>query len=132
MANENISTEPDWTNPDDVKEILTSRMSRNGASDAEIQRKAILVLDVGKTMTETLAHFFFEKSDGSIREAFGTRKKTLIEKLIKGNPVPKKKNPWQQTRGGDDNLRYYDLTRHDWRCCCPERIISIDKAFNEL
>jgi len=131
MARENNSPEPDWTNPDDVKEILTSRMSRSGASDAEIQQKAIIVLDVGKTLTESLAHFYFEKSDGSVREAFGTRKKTLIERFIKENPKPKK-NAWQQTRGGDDNLRYYDLTRRDWRCCCPERIISIDKAYNEI
>jgi hypothetical protein len=57
-------------------------------------------------MRATIVKFYFQKVDGSIREAYGTLKEGLVPDTT-GN----------DNRRKNDTVRvYYDTERQEWRC----------------
>ena len=76
--------------------------------------KALLAL-----LDENIVRFTYEKKDGTIRNAIGTRNLCLACKALNISiPLPKtgRKNP----------TAYYDLEKHDWRSFVAENVISIN------
>ena len=76
--------------------------------------KALLAL-----LDKNIVRFTYEKKDGTIRNAVGTRNLCLACKALNISiPLPKtgRKNP----------TAYYDLEKHDWRSFVAENVISIN------
>lgn len=102
-------------------EVLRSVMSlawqfvkRNGYSMSEALKVAWANIKLKLKMQKEIVKFYFQKTDGSIREAFGTLKETLLPET-KG--TDRKPNDTIQT--------YYDTERQEWRCYKKANLISI-------
>jgi hypothetical protein len=67
------------------------------------------------TMAIRIVKFYFQKVDGSIREAYGTLNTNVIPATT-GNDN-RKKNDTVQT--------YYDTERQEWRCFKKANLLSI-------
>ena len=81
--------------------------------------------EIATALHSLLAHnivrFTFEKVNGEIRHAIGTRNLTLAE-LHTGNNIPKPK-------GYENPTAYYDVEACGWRSYREENLISIDGVY---
>ena len=77
-----------------------------GLSLSEALKKAWAVFKLKAAMSKGIVKFYFQKVDGSIREAYGT----LAERFIPATTGSdnRKKNDTTQT--------YFDTERQEWRC----------------
>jgi hypothetical protein len=80
---------------------------------------------IASTLRDLLAHnivsFTYEKVNGEIRHAVGTRNLTLAE-IHTGNIIPTPK-------GEEQPNSYYDVEKMGWRSYKPENLISIDGVY---
>ena len=67
-----------------------------------------------------VVRFSYRKADGSAREALGTLKSSMLDKLLAGQERKRSGS------GSSDRIVYYDLDCEDWRCFNPENFISMD------
>ena len=101
-----------------MSEIMTAAWSfvrKNGYTMAEALKCAWRNAKLRKAMAQGIVKFYFQKVDGSIREAFGTLAKNLIP-ATQGESN-RKRNDTVQT--------YYDSEKCDWRCFKVANLISI-------
>lgn len=98
----------------DVMSLAWQLVRRNGYSMSEALKCAWANMKLKVQMKSRIVKFYFQKVDGSVREAWGT----LSEKLV---PVTgdsnKKRNETIQT--------YYDTDRGEWRCFKKANLIKI-------
>lgn len=80
-------------------------VKRNGFTMAEALRKAWLNFKLRAKMANGIAKFYFEKVDGTLREAYGTLKSEL---LPESKGTERKPNPMVQV--------YYDTEKCEYRC----------------
>ena len=66
-----------------------------------------------------IVRFSYRKMDGSLREAIGTLKPSVLDKLSANT------KPRRRISSRSDCIVYYDLDREDWRCFCPENFVSM-------
>jgi hypothetical protein len=104
-----------------TKEFLSSVMrlawqfvKRNGFTMSEALRAAWANMKLIERMKKSIVKFYFQKVDGSIREAYGTLSENLLP-ATKGDD--RKKNDTVQT--------YYDTERQEWRCFKKANLLSI-------
>ena len=81
-------------------------VKRNGFTISEALKQAWLVFKTKAQMYKGIVKFYYQKVDGSLREAYGTLDPSIVPP-IEGNDR-RAKNPTVQT--------YYDTERQDWRC----------------
>ena len=67
-----------------------------------------------------VVRFSYRKADGSVREAIGTLKPSILDKLV----CETKSGRCKSSRS--NQVTYYDLDCEDWRCFNPENFISMD------
>ncbi len=67
-----------------------------------------------------VVRFSYRKADGSVREAIGTLKPSILDKLV----TETKSGRCKSSRS--NQVTYYDLDCEDWRCFNPENFISMD------
>ncbi|MCM1351162.1 MAG: SH3 beta-barrel fold-containing protein [Alistipes senegalensis] len=67
-----------------------------------------------------IVRFSYRKADGSIREAIGTLKPSILDKLVAETKSGRRKS------SRSNQVTYYDLDCEDWRCFNPENFISMD------
>lgn len=80
-------------------------IKRNGLSLSEAMTIAWRNIKLRKAMTEKICKFYFQKVDGSIREAYGTLSERLIPSHTDGDG--RKKNDTVQV--------YFDTEKQAWR-----------------
>lgn len=88
-------------------------VKRNGFSLAEALKTAWRNAKVKIAMYNGIVRFTFKKVDGSLREAFGTLKASLLPPT-QGN---RRENPTLQT--------YFDTEKGEYRCFKVANLISI-------
>lgn len=76
--------------------------------------------DFQQRLREGVMHFFYNKADGSLREAFGTTDPELIEEHLSGEGKKRRFNP------NSDNVVYFDFTANDWRSVNYDRFRGFD------
>ena len=81
-------------------------IARRTGSELMAGAKAVLVEALKDKMRNGIAHFVFQKKDGSYREAWGTTNRSLAEKYINGNGV---------TREAYATTAYFDVEAGGWR-----------------
>lgn len=87
---------------------------KNGYSRSEALKCAWANIKLRAAMKQRIVKFYFQKVDGSVREAFGTLKETLLP-------------PTQGTgRKANDTLQtYYDTEKQEYRCFKKANLIKI-------
>lgn len=80
-------------------------VKRNGLTMAEALRKAWLNFKLRAKMANGIVKFYFEKVDGTLREAYGTLKSEL---LPESKGTERKPNPMVQV--------YFDTEKCEYRC----------------
>ena len=94
---------------------MTMIAKRTG-SELMAGAKAVLVEALKDKMKNGIAHFVFQKKDGSLREAWGTTNRSLAEKYINGNGV---------TREAFATTAFFDIEVGDWRSFRWENLVMV-------
>lgn len=81
-------------------------------------------------LREGISHFYFRKKDGTIREAYGTLNKALLERIL--GPTENDSSPSGTTASNPVFQNYFDLTAKDkkggigdWRRYDIENLVAI-------
>jgi hypothetical protein len=99
----------------DVMTLAWQFVKRNGFTMSEALKVAWANMKLKLAMAIRIVKFYFQKVDGSIREAYGTLNTNVIPATT-GNDN-RKKNDTVQT--------YYDTERQEWRCFKKANLLSI-------
>ena len=91
-------------------------IARRTGSELMAGAKAVLVEALKDKMRNGIAHFVFQKKDGSLREAWGTTNRSLAEKYINGNGV---------TREAYATTAYFDVEVGGWRSFRWENLVMV-------
>ena len=78
--------------------------------------KAMMIESVKRQMRIGVAHFVYLKKDGTLREAWGTTNKPLVEKHTNGNGV---------TREMFSTTAYFDIEKGAWRSFRWDSIVKV-------
>ena len=81
-------------------------VKRNGFTLSDALKKAWMNFKLKAMLLKGIVKFYYQKVDGSMREAFGTLKSSLMPP-IQGDDR-RLKNPTVQV--------YFDTERQEWRC----------------
>lgn len=102
----------------EIMRLAWQFIRKNGMSMSDALKVAWRNNKVRARMREGIVKFYFQKVDGSIREAYGTLKETLIPSHTDGGG--RKKNDTVQT--------YFDTEKGEWRCFKKANLINIVSA----
>ena len=86
----------------------------NGFTLSDALKRAWLNFKLRTRMAKGIVKFYFEKIDGTLREAYGTLAENLIPETQGSNRKP---NPTVQS--------YYDSEKADWRCFKLANLVRI-------
>ena len=78
--------------------------------------KAMMIENLKQQMNKGIAHFVFIKSDGTLREAWGTTHKDLIKRHINGRG---------RSREYYGSTAYFDAEKGQWRSFKWENIVAV-------
>ena len=98
----------------DVMCLAWQLVKRNGFTMSEALKVAWANMKLKAAMKQRIVKFYFQKVDGSIREAYGTLKENLIPATSGDN---RKRNDTVQV--------YFDTERQEYRCFKKANLISI-------
>ncbi len=98
----------------EIMQLAWQFVRRNGYSMSEALRCAWVNYKLRLAMTSRIVKFYFQKIDGSIREAFGTLASDIVPETGESN---RKRNDSVQV--------YYDTEKADWRCFKRANLIRI-------
>ena len=100
-----------------MREVMNTAwqfIKRNGYSKREALKVAWANIKLKAQMKGRIVKFYFQKIDGSVREAFGT----LAENIVPPTQgTGRKQNDTCQT--------YYDTDKQDWRCFKKANLLRI-------
>ena len=90
-----------------IMQMAWQFVKRNGFELSEALKQAWQVFKLKKQMLKGIVQFYYQKVDGSIREAYGTLKSELMPAIDTSNDR-RLKNPTVQV--------YFDTERQEFRC----------------
>ena len=90
-------------------------VKRNGFTMSEALKAAWANMKLKAAMKNRIVKFYFQKVDGSVREAYGTLKDNLIPAIA--GTDNRKRNDTVQV--------FYDTEKQEWRCFKKANLISI-------
>lgn len=79
--------------------------------------------ELKKMLAEEVVHFVFEKTDGTIRDAYGTRAVDVIRRYDTGSANQKPQRAFNGT------FPYFDIEKGEWRCFKVDKFVKIDKDY---
>ena len=97
----------------EVMSLAWQFVKRNGFTMSEAMRVAWANMKLKAAMKNRIVKFYFKKVDGSIREAYGTLKESLMPATSSDN---RKKNDTIQV--------YYDTERQEYRCFKKANLVT--------
>ena len=98
----------------EVMQLAWQFVKKNGYSLSEALKVAWLNIKLKTQMKKRICKFYFQKVDGSLREAFGTLSESVI--------------PQTQSNGrkmNDTCQVYFDTERESWRCFKKANLIKV-------
>lgn len=101
-------------NLSEVMNLAWQFVKRNGFSMSEALKAAWLNIKLRIAMKTRIVKFYYQKVDGTIREAYGTLQESLLPPTL---GTGRKANETLQT--------YFDTERMEYRCYKRANIISI-------
>lgn len=97
-----------------VMKLAWQLVKRNGYTMSEAMKVAWTNLKLVRAMKDRIVKFYFQKVDGSIREAFGTLNEAMIPSHTDGS---RKKNDTVQV--------YFDTEKQEFRCFKKANLLRI-------
>lgn len=97
----------------DISETLEQKEN----SPADLNAKIVAQMHAG------IAHFFFNKKDGSVREAYGTLNKTILEAFL--GPQEDKEQSEPVPNSEIVNQTYYDLEARSFRSFVVANLVAM-------
>ena len=79
--------------------------------------------ELKKMLTEEIVHFVFEKTDGTRRDAYGTRAVDVIRRYDTATTNQRPQRAFSGT------FPYFDIEKQEWRCFKVDRFVMIDKDY---
>ena len=76
-----------------------------------------------KMLTDEIVHFVFEKTDGTRRDAYGTRAVDVIRRYDTATANQRPQRAFSGT------FPYFDIEKQEWRCFKVDRFVMIDKDY---
>lgn len=98
----------------EVMSLAWQFVKRNGFTMSEAMRVAWANMKLKTAMKQRIVKFYFKKLDGSVREAYGTLKESMMPATSGEN---RKKNDTIQV--------YYDTERQEYRCFKKANLVTI-------
>lgn len=99
----------------DIMTLAWQFVKRNGFTMSEALKAAWANMKLKAAKKNRIVKFYFQKVDGSIREAYGTLKDNLIPAIA--GTDNRKRNDTVQV--------FYDTEKQEWRCFKKANLISI-------
>lgn len=99
-----------------IMQMAWQFVKRNGFELSEALKQAWQVFKLKKQMYKGIVKFYYQKVDGSIREAYGTLKSELMPAIDNSNDR-RLKNPTVQV--------YFDTERQEFRCFKVANVVTI-------
>ena len=100
-----------------MREVMTMAwqfIRKNGYSKSEALKVAWLNLKLKSKMKGRIMKFYFQKVDGSIREAFGTLAENIVPPTQDSGRKP-----------NDTCQTYFDTEKSEWRCFKKANLLRI-------
>ena len=79
--------------------------------------------ELKKMLTDEIVHFVFEKTDGTRRDAYGTRAVDVIRRY---DTATANQRPQRAFNG---TFPYFDIEKQEWRCFKVDKFVMIDKDY---
>ena len=98
----------------EIFNLAWQMVKRNGYTMSEALKAAWLNIKLRIRMAHSIVKFYFQKVDGSIREAYGTLNVDLLPNHEESN---RKKNDTVQV--------YFDAEKQEWRCYKKANLIKV-------
>ena len=111
----------------EFKKTVSDWIRSQYASADESLRRTFRFNDAYDLLVGGIAHFWFRKSDGSLRSAYGTLVMDIIEKHNGKLEGEKRKD-----RPFNGTVSYFDLERDGWRCFKADSIQEIDFEYGTI
>lgn len=99
----------------EIMKLAWQFVRKNGYTMAEALKCAWANIKLKTAMKDRIVKFYFQKVDGSVREAFGTLKESLLP-LTNGTDSRKKSDTVQV---------YFDTEKSEYRCFKKANLIKI-------
>ena len=99
----------------DIMQTAWQFVKRNGMTLSDALKTAWRNFKLRVAMKNRIVKFYFQKVDGTIREAYGTLAAALIPPTSDGNPRQK----------NDTVQAYFDSEKQAWRCFKKANLINI-------
>lgn len=99
-----------------VMQLAWQFVKRNGYTLSEALKAAWANVKLHAAMLKKIVKFYFQKVDGTIREAYGTLKSELLPAI--STTSTRKENPTIQT--------YFDTEKNEWRCFKKANLVRIE------
>lgn len=97
----------------EVMQIAWQFVRRYGFTMSEALKTAWRNIKLRAAMRKGIVKFYYQKVDGTLREAYGTLKESLVPALS-GNDSRKKSDTVQT---------YYDTEKESWRCFKRQNLV---------
>lgn len=97
-------------------------VSRMG-TDAKAEGAILRFTDVYDRLHEGIVHFWFQKSDGTLRSAYGT---LVMEIISRHTTLPEPDDSARRDPRQSGIVTYFDLEKDDWRCFKADSVQEID------
>lgn len=91
-------------------------IARRTGSAVAAGAKAMMIESAKRIMRSGICHFVYAKKDGTLREAWGTLNRSLLEKHVNGNGI---------SREYYATTAYYDTEKNGWRSFRWENLVAI-------
>lgn len=99
----------------EIMNLAWQMVRKNGYSMSEALKTAWLNMKLKASMKERIVKFYFQKVDGSIREAFGTLKESLLPPT----------NGTESHKRSETVQVYFDTEKSEYRCFKVANLIKI-------
>ena len=97
----------------EVMQVAWQFVRRYGFTMSEALKTAWRNIKLRAAMRKGIVKFYYQKVDGTLREAYGTLKESLVPALS-GNDSRKKSDTVQT---------YYDTEKESWRCFKSQNLV---------
>ncbi len=97
--------------------------ARFGAGTTAATQTLDMIFELKKMLAEEVVHFVFEKTDGTTREAYGTRAVDVIRRYDTGSTSHRPQRAFNGT------FPYFDIEKGEWRCFRVDKFVKIDKDY---
>ena len=97
--------------------ITRTNVIANRTNSIEVGLVKAMMIERLKDKLKTLAHFYFQKKNGEIREAWGTTNPALAKAKTNGRG---------ESRENFATTAFFDIEKGEWRSFRWESLLSVD------